>query len=198
MSDASSVPAENFDLKLDLAEGPTALWPVAPDDYEFLFHCSISERNGVRWRYHGQVPSPETFAQQLNQDVHAHFVVRDSDATRVGYVVAYAANLRSRHVHVAALFAEYAQQQAHGTRALRLFIDFLLNVWDLRGIYAEVPEYTLSPIQKSSRRLLRELPFEIVGTRPEFHYQNGRYWDDYIVYLSAEDWRNRDHVDAPS
>lgn len=177
-------------LRLQLSDGVAALWPVTPGDHEFLFHCSVSEGNGSRWRYHGQVPSVDVFASQLYNDVHAHFVVRDAEGTQVGYVVAYAANLRSRHVHVGALFAEYAQQQSFGTRALRLFIGYLFDVWDLNGVYAEVPEYTWAAVESgTSGGLGGALPFELVGRRPRFHYQNGRYWDDMIVYLPVESWR---------
>ena len=176
---------------LSLSDEVVALWPVTPAEYEFLFHCSVSEYNAARWRYHGQVPDPELFAQQLHQDVHAHFVVKNTEGTSVGYVVAYAANLRSRHVHVAALFAETAQQRQYGTRSLALFIEYLFDVWDLNGVFAEVPEYTFAPIQSGSTHLQNALPFEIVGWRPRFHYQNGTYWDDYIVYLPVEVWRAR-------
>jgi RimJ/RimL family protein N-acetyltransferase len=181
--------------KLTMTDGTVALWPVLPDDHEFLFHCSTSEWNNVRWRYHGHVPSVHAFAEHLYSDVHAHFVVRLVSGEPLGYVVAYAANLRSRHVHVGALFSEPAQGQRFGTRALALFIGYLFDVWDLNGVFAEVPEYTLAPIESTSSGLPSLLPFEIVGRRPRFHYQNGQYWDDFIVYLPIEAWRDRPSVD---
>jgi RimJ/RimL family protein N-acetyltransferase len=178
-------------LRLQLSDGVIALWPVTPADHEFLFHCSVSEGNGLRWLYHGQVPSVEMFAAQLHNDVHAHFIVRDAGGNPLGYVVAYAANLRCRHVHVGALFAEYAQQHSFGTRALALFIGYLFDVWDLMGIYAEIPEYTFVAVDAgSSGEIGGRLPFEVVGRRPRFHYQQGRYWDDIIVYLPVEAWRS--------
>lgn len=178
--------------RLTLSCEGISLWPVTSADHEFLFHCAVSEGNGPRWRYHGQVPSPDAFVGDLYNDVLAHFTVRDGSGERVGYVVSYAANLRCRHAYVGAVLAEYSQQVSVGSKALSLFVGYLFDVWDLLGLYAEVPEFVNQEIARStSGSIGTSLPFELVGRKPRFHFQAGRHWDDLLFYLPVERWRAR-------
>src|SRR5262245_28360017 len=78
------------------------LRPVTEADYGFLFALSTDEATGYRWRFRGETPSPEGFTHAIWHNTIAQFIVC-SNATDepVGHVVAFNANLRHRHAHVA-------------------------------------------------------------------------------------------------
>jgi len=83
--------------------------------------------------------------------------------------------------------SEDAQRQGIGTRALELLIDYLFAVWDLRAVFAEVPQYIADPTRENPT-LNARLPFVLTGRRPDFHYLGGDYWDDMIFHLPRERW----------
>lgn len=171
------------ELKLPMSHGDVELVPVIPPHFEQLYRIALSPSNAGRWRFHGSIPTPDDFVSTLSADTLVQFTVCVRSVP-VGYVVAYAPNLRNRHVHVGGVFDEDHQRKGSGGAAFSLFIKYLFSSWDLRGVFAEVPEYVFSEVELgSSGRLGARLPFEVVGRRPDFHYQFGRYWDDYILYL---------------
>jgi RimJ/RimL family protein N-acetyltransferase len=142
------------------------------------------------WRYHGQIPPFEGFVANLYTDVHAQFVIRLESGQPIGHVVGYAANLQGRHVHLGIVLAETTKGSRYGVPAMSLFIDYLFAVWDFKGIFAETPDFVASPLEASGRTA-SALPFVETGRRPDYHYFNGRYYDDKISYLSREAWTNR-------
>jgi len=177
--------------ELELRRDGIGLFPIMAEDHGFLYTCAISERNSLLWRYHGQIPPFDMFVNQLYATAFVQFVVRRlDDGERLGHVVAYSANMQSRHVHVGAVMSEAAQRQGMGVTALELIIDYLFAVWDLRAVYAEVPQYTADPTHDNAT-LNSRLPFVLTGRRPEFHYHQGRYWDDLIFHLPRERWEQR-------
>lgn len=138
------------------------------------------------------VPPPDVFVAQLYSDVLVQFIVRSENGTPVGQVVAYSPNLQSRHVHLGAVMTRDAQGHLIGAMAMELLIQYLFDVWDFNGIFAEVPDFTLDPMMDKGDHRSSILPFEETGRRPKFHYFRGRYWDDVIVYLSREAWDLRE------
>ena len=183
---------DSLDLQI---HGPRIyLAPIFQEDHEHIYRASFSAGNAMRWRFHGQVPDQEAFVKSLYEGTLSHFVIRRiGDSDFLGCVNAYAADLRSRHCHVGAVLVEEAQQAGLGIEALKVFIRYIFDVWDFMGVYAEVPEYVLSRAESATDRITAEIPFELTGKRPRFHYQKGRHWDDLIVYLPVEKWRQSDN-----
>ena len=168
------------------------LTPIMPPDHPFLYELAMSEENLILWRYRGSVPPPDAFVAQLYADVLVQFLVRLADTGEpVGMVVGYAPNLQSRHVHLGAVMSTSAQGRMFGALAMEIFIQYLFDVWDLHGIFAEVPEFTQNAMMKRHAERNPYLPFEETGRRPKFHYFKGQYWDDCITYLSREAWDSR-------
>jgi len=173
--------------RLNLSQGNIVLRPVTPEDHRFLYVCATSPGNSLLWRYHGQIPPFEVFVNQLYADMFAHFIVQMKTGEPAGYVMAYGQNLKARHVAVGALIAEHAQTGGIGQRAIELFVEYLFDVWPLRGVYADVPEFVADPF-KYSAGMNSRLPFVETGRRPGYHYHQGVYWDDVVFYLSRERW----------
>jgi RimJ/RimL family protein N-acetyltransferase len=177
--------------KVTLDAGGLRLTPIIPADHPFLYDLAMSEENLVLWRYRGSVPPPEQFVAQLYADVLVQFLVRLESGEPVGMVVAYAPNLQSRHVHLGAVMSRQAQGRMIGAMAMEIFIQYLFDVWDFHGIFAEVPEFTQNAMMKRHAERNPYLPFEETGRRPKFYYFRGQYWDDCLTYLSREAWDNR-------
>jgi RimJ/RimL family protein N-acetyltransferase len=185
------VEVDGVALELKLHDDDFVFTPVTPNDYGFLFQIATSEANSPRWRYHGEVPGYEAFVQHLYAGVLAQFVVRQPSGEPIGQVMAYAANLKNGHAAVGVVMADKAQRRGVGLRVLELFIGYLFDTWPFHGLYAEVPEFVFQPIADGSRTLTDRFPFEEVGRRPRYHYHKGRYWDDFILYLSRTNWEAR-------
>ncbi|HMJ77231.1 MAG TPA: GNAT family protein [Iamia sp.] len=172
------------------ATGATALFPLHPDDYEWLYRVSLSEFNSLRWRYRGQVPPFELFVQQLHSDVLVQFVAFDRDSgLPIGHVVAYAADMRNRHCYIGVVMDEHTRGHGRGSECLGLLSDYLFETWGFHKIFAEVPAFTLEPMQGKMDRLQPQaLSFDIEGVLTEYLYHNGKFWDMYLVSTSLASW----------
>lgn len=177
-----------------LTDDVVRLWPVTPDDHQFLYWIATSDLNQYRWRYRNQIPPYDVFVAHLHQDVLAQFVVR-SAATNdpVGLVVAYAADLRSGHCFVGAVMREEEVGGGLGLRSLVLLIDYLFGTWPFHKVFAEVPEFTNEAFALKGHSL-GDGPgaFKIEGRFEDYLFLNGRYWDMLIVGVEASAWRERD------
>lgn len=175
-----------------LRGGGLVLKPIMPPDHPFLYDLATSEENLILWRYRGAVPAPEVFVAQLYADVLVQFIVRlESTGEPIGMVVAYSPNLQSGHVHLGAVMTTPARGRMMGAMAMEIFIQYLFDVWNLHGIFAEIPEYTQDAMMERRQERNAYLPFVETGRRPKFYYFKGRFWDDCITYLSREAWDSR-------
>ena len=137
-----------------------------------------------RWRYRGIIPSFEDFVRQLHGDILAQFVVRDSrTGQRIGHVVAYAADLRNRHVFIANVNDVDRVGTRIGTESQILFIDYLLSLWDFRKIYVEVPGFIYEPIAEHIGSF-----FAVEGRLSQHCFYKGRYWDQIILAVTRDEW----------
>jgi RimJ/RimL family protein N-acetyltransferase len=161
------------------------LAPVRPDDYAFLHWLATSDSIAYRWRYRGAPPVFESFVREVHADVFAQFVVRArADGERIGHVVAYAGDLRNRHVFVANVSAPHLRGHRTGAEAQRLFIGYLFSAFDFRKVYVEVPEFVWSGIEGK----LRQDVFEVEGRLREHTFYKGRYWDQLLLAVYRERW----------
>lgn len=70
-----------------LCDARVELWPVRPQDIEFLYWIAVCDQNAYRWRFRGSIPPIERFAAHIDDGVLAHFVVHSIALERpIGYV----------------------------------------------------------------------------------------------------------------
>jgi RimJ/RimL family protein N-acetyltransferase len=154
---------------------------VVASDYDFLFLLAADERTGPHWRYRGLPPRPEEFVRDLWQGVLVQFIVeRAATNERLGLVVAYDANLRDGHCHLAALFR--ADTRVWPTESLLLFVNFVFEEFGFMKLYADVIDYNLPALGSVVGRWM-----EREGLLRDHEMHGGRRWDVHILAL----WRDR-------
>ena len=161
------------------------LRPVTDADYGFLFALSTDEATGFRWRFRGETPSPEGFTHMMWHSVIAQFIVCSIATDEpVGHVLAFNANLRHRHAHIAMAVRPDRVGRSWALEGAQLFIDYLFANWEFRKLYAEVVDFNLA--QFSS---VTDLPaFAVEGRLTDHEYYQNRYWDMVIIGLRRERW----------
>lgn len=166
------------------------LRPIFPEHHPMLYHLATTGTNAFRWRYRGQIPPFEVFVQQLHQDVLMQFVVWDNDHHQpAGHVVAYAADLRNRLCYVGVVVEQSYIGTGIGAESLAAMVGKVFAVWDLRKIYAEVPEFTFAALQAKMADLpASDTIFEVEGCLTDYLYSEGRYWDMYYVAVTRDNW----------
>ncbi|WP_322756369.1 phosphopantetheine-binding protein [Frankia sp. Cas3] len=170
-----------------LHNGRFALRPVTPEYLPFLYELAISEEIGFRWRFRGAVPNQETFQAGLWQGVLAQFVVvLPATGEPIGLVVAYNADTTRGIAYLAAVFTPDYLLTGLPASAVELFVRYLFQVWNLRKLYMEVPEFNYELIASGEGRR-----FDIEGRLRDFNYYDGRFWDEYLLALC------RHHVGLP-
>lgn len=166
------------------------LFPVHPDDYRFLYWLATCEPNTFRWRYRGQLPPYEVFVEQIHADVATQFLARDAvSGEPVGLAVAYGLDLRNRHCYLGALVAPDRVGSKAGSEMLEALASYVFRVWDLHKVFAEVPAFTLEPMD-AKRESLGQVArrFSVEGALSDYLYCDGRHWDMYIVSSLASAW----------
>ncbi len=166
------------------------LFPLHPDDYRFLYWLATCEPNTFRWRYRGQLPPYEVFVEQLQADVAVQFLARDAiSGDPVGLAVAYGLDLRNRHCYLGALVHPDRVGTGVGSEMLDALASCVFRVWDLHKVFAEVPAFTLEPMD-SKRDLLPRITrsFSIEAVLSDYLYCDGRRWDMYVVSSLASAW----------
>ncbi len=180
--------ADSIVPQLKLTLDDVSLWPVRPDDVEFLYWIATCDQNAYRWRFRGNIPSFESFQSSLHTGVLAQFVVHSRDLGRkIGHVVAYDSDMSAGHVHLAAVMDPNFMYIGAGRDALRLFAGYLLETWSFRTIYAEVPSY-LFELFESSASLNEHLPFRVVGRLPDYLFHQGRHFDMVILAITRDEF----------
>jgi RimJ/RimL family protein N-acetyltransferase len=169
----------------ELADELVRLFPVVPDDTEFLYDLTARPENCFRWRYRGLPPSYERFVNDLWQSVMVQFVVRRaSDNERIGHVVAYAANPSLQYCHLGALFVPQYKGTGIPAHAVSLFARYLFHTCPFKKLYLEVPGYNWDQVRSGEGRL-----FTVEGVLREHNWYAGRHWDEYLcaIYRDGPD-----------
>lgn len=63
-----------------------------------------------------------------------------------------------------------------------LFLNYLFANFQLRKVFAEIPEYNLS------RFGVPKDVFQVEGRKSDFYWHDGRYWDEVAISTAAEEW----------
>jgi hypothetical protein len=135
------------------------LLPVTPAHYSYLIalHAEVSNTpDAIPWRWRGETPHPERFANELWLQVLAHYVAQDRrTGAPVGYLVAYDPDLRNGHCKVAVCFSQ--RTPGYRLRAMdsaRSLFEMLFENWPFRKLYMErYSQPGESPLMRSPLRL---------------------------------------------
>lgn len=169
-----------------LRNGRFVLRPPTAEYIPFLYGLAVSEEVGFRWRYRGAVPTLENFQAGLHQGVLTQFVVTlPGTGEPIGMVVVYNADMSRGIGYLAAVFTPEYVLSGLGTEAVGLFVRYVFQVWNLRKLYMEMPEYNYEQIASGAGRR-----FDIEGRLRDHNYYDGQYWDEYVLSV------RRHHVDA--
>lgn len=168
----------------DLIGRHVRLRQITGDDYPFLLELQTRPENMVRWRFRGTTPAPEQLLASLWQGVLAQFlVVRVDNGQPVGLVVAYDADLRHRHVHLAMVIAPEHERTGWTLEALVLFINYLFETFAFRKIYFDMVEFNYQRVASGAGRL-----FHVEGCFRDHELHLGRLWHLYVLAIYADEW----------
>lgn len=135
----------------------------------------------TRYRLRGVTPSPEAFARLLWDRVLVQFAVV-IERRMVGLVTAIEADMRNRHVHVAAIVRQGAPPGV-GMEGLALLVEHLFVEFDLRKVYAEVLAPNAAQFASGIGRLMAQ-----EGRLVEHEYVSGRYEDVLVLAIDRARW----------
>ena len=167
-----------------------ALWltPVQPDDLTFLYGIAIHPDTSYRWRYRGAPPSVERFAESLWKQVIVQFVARRSgDREPVGHLIAFGADPHMLNAHVGAVFLPEYAGTGLAAQAVGTFLRYLFQIFPFRKLYLEIPGFNWPQVRSGEGRL-----FQVEGVLREHSYYAGRYWDEYLCAVYADQFREGD------
>ncbi|WP_018637135.1 phosphopantetheine-binding protein [Parafrankia elaeagni] len=153
------------------------LVPVLPPALPFLYSLAVSQDVGFRWRYRGSVPPYPQFEQELWHGMLVQFLVESIQTNQpAGHLICYNADLNLGHAYVGAAMASPYLGTGIAAEPVRLFINYLFDVWPLHKLYLEMPEFNYQQFASAGERALR------VEARLRDHdYYRGRRWDRIIL-----------------
>ena len=171
---------EDADLAPVLSHAGVSIVPfIARRHLDFLYSLAVDPATGYRWRYRGELISPEKFQAEINEHVLIQCVVVSSRSGQpIGHVVAYEANLRSGHAYVGAAFTPALVGDGLGALAVRMFVRYLFQVYPLRKVYLEVPEFNLDVMRSGLGQYLKS-----EGILGGHDYYAGTHWDRHILAI---------------
>jgi RimJ/RimL family protein N-acetyltransferase/aryl carrier-like protein len=172
-------------LAPELATHAMSLTPVQPDDLGFLYGIAVDPDTSYRWRYRGAPPSIERFAENLWKQVTVQFVARrTADRHPVGHLVAFASDPGTLHAHVGAVFIPEYTGTGLAAQAVAMFVRYLFRTFPFRKLYMDIPGFNWPQVSSGEGRL-----FQVEGILRGHNYYAGRYWDEYVCAIYADQFR---------
>jgi RimJ/RimL family protein N-acetyltransferase len=161
--------------------GPrTTLLPVTPRFYDYIYDLATDESLSFSWRLAGNVPSKRQFSQSLSDGVLAQFVVVRKQGDRpIGLVQSYKADLHHGYAYLGGVFSPELHKGISPIEGFVVFMNYLLDTWNLRKLYFEYPEYN-----EANFRRIRLSNVVEEARLTDYSYYKGRYWDWIITSLS--------------
>lgn len=96
-------------------------------------------------------------------------------------------NLPSRSATFGIIIGDYAYlEQGYGTEASTLLLDYAFAVLGYHKVNLDLFEYNAR-----AQALYEKLDFVVEGRRRENHWSRGRFWDDILMGITAEEWFSR-------
>ncbi|WP_378740916.1 GNAT family N-acetyltransferase [Nocardia brasiliensis] len=155
---------------------------LQPVDAEYLYALAVRPENCFRWRYRGVPPAPERFVEELWTQVVTQYVVRRIDDNQpAGHVVAYNADRDVGHAYVGAVFEPTYAGTGLAAEVITLFVRYLFRTFPFRKLYLEVPGFNWPQMSSGEGRY-----FQVEGRLRDHVYYAGRYWDQYLCAIYAD------------
>ncbi|MBA2715075.1 MAG: GNAT family N-acetyltransferase [Rubrobacteraceae bacterium] len=109
----------------------------------------------------------------------------EADGTLIGaMVLKNTENLPSRSATFGIIIGDPAYlDQGYGTEASTLLLDYAFAVLGYHKINLDFFEYNAR-----ARAMYEKLGFIVEGRRRENHWSRGRFWDDILMGVTAEEW----------
>lgn len=155
------------------------LRPILPEDELDLYEAALDPRSSHRWRLRGRNISPEAFHEMLHDQVLAQFIVEDIESREAqGLVMAYRYDPDAQH-------ASFAIQRIRKGRpgsvmfGTMLLFNYLFTRFDIRKLYAEVPDY--------NRSLIEGIGIARVEAELKDHFWFDGAFVDKVVFSIARD-----------
>ncbi len=146
--------------------------------------AELSPELAQRWRYRGNTPSPEQWAQILWQGTLAQYLVVDRRTDEaVGLCMAYRPNFQDGHAYLGAAKFRERDRSPRMIAGTAMFVEYVFANWDFNKLYLEVPEFNFPQVARGIGRL-----FELEGRFREHSYYDGRHWDQLVLALYRDTW----------
>ena len=112
-------------------------------------------------------------------------LVIEAEGTLIGsMVLKNEENLPSRSATFGIIIGDRAYlDSGYGTEASTLFLDYAFAVLGYHKINLDFFEYNAR-----ARAMYEKLGFVVEGCRRENHWSRGRFWDDILMGVTAEEW----------
>jgi len=145
---------------------------------------------------YGKLGVPESLAKLQRRfdegefdtaDRYLHLVM-ETEGTLIGaMVLRNEENLPSRSATFGIIIGDPAyHDRGYGTEASTLLLDYAFAVLGYHKINLDFFEYNAR-----ARAMYEKLGFVIEGRRRENHWSRGRFWDDILMGITAEEWWTR-------
>ncbi len=186
----SSEPATGGAPDHDLSTQLVSLRPVGQSDTDWILHAASSTES-LTWRFRGTTPSPDLILRGIWDRCLCQFVVVRSSGARagepLGLVGLYNADLHSGTAYLHSLALHTDRKLGLVVAGAKLLLDHAFELWDLRKIYMEIPEYNEATIGADILATIARREAVLV----EHERLWGRYWDMSIWVISRADWSDR-------
>lgn len=165
--------------------GRSVLRVIDPNDYGHLYHAELSSGMLHRWRFGGATPSPEQYPALLwNGVLSQYLVLQPKSNAIVGLVAAYDYNANDGVGYLlGARFAEGVPATLAFVDGFGLFVDNLFELFPLRKLYLEVPEFNASHFQSALGSVFVE-----EGRLERHKFFSGSYWDQITFACWRQEW----------
>jgi RimJ/RimL family protein N-acetyltransferase len=182
-TNGSSPPA--FDLASYVSQ-TVYMRPLLPQDHEQLYFAALEPQNSYRWRYRGQTIAFREFSESLSQGVLAQFAFASvDDNSLVAFCSSYNYDPAAQHCAFAVQRLDF---EDHADTAViesaGLFLNYLFRTFNLRKVFADIPEYNLPAFG-----VLPDV-FETEGTRRDYYWHAGRFWDEVTISTDRDVWQS--------
>jgi RimJ/RimL family protein N-acetyltransferase len=170
------------------------LRPLIEPDYLTLF----SWRNDAEWLYLWSHPRRlvsyvefvSTLEKSLHTDVDIWLLIIEKESKEpLGFVYSYDTKTWDCHTFLTMFIASPFRGKSVGLEAGALFIQYLMDYFPLKKVYADVFEFN-----SISQSFVKDYGFVEEGYFPSHRYYQGKFWGMYRLALYREKW---DEIKAP-
>jgi hypothetical protein len=119
-------------------------------------------------------------------------VVDESIGQRIGFAYTFNTDLSNGRTSIAFVCDPMHQGSGLFYRGIWLFVDYLFDAFPFTNIYGQSLEFNFEQFESDgARRLNLDDLFRIEGVIKEHEYLAGRWWDEYLIAMSKQDWMRR-------